>query len=148
MEKQKEKKRAKAMFGESSKAKKAADTPKPGGGKATATTKSTSPVMSSRSLGASPSAASKQDDSASAQQQQPPQEASTTRGILTTPLEQSDPKPNTPRRKQRVSFADGSKPGEDEDEESFLDEHKEALFIVGSVALGVAATWLLGRSRR
>lgn len=40
--------------------------------------------------------------------------------------------------KKRVSFADGSIPGEvdDNDEPSFLDEHKEALFLIGGMVLG------------
>jgi tetratricopeptide (TPR) repeat protein len=53
--------------------------------------------------------------------------------------------------KKRVSFAQGSKPGsdsEDEDDESSLfGEHKEAIFIVAGVAIGTALTLMLLRRR-
>jgi tetratricopeptide (TPR) repeat protein len=60
------------------------------------------------------------------------------------------PMKHTPMKK-RVSFAEGSKPGnesEDEDDEpSLFDEHKEAIFIVAGVAIGTALTLAFLRRR-
>jgi hypothetical protein len=53
--------------------------------------------------------------------------------------------------KKRVSFAQGSKPGnesEDEDDEpSLFDDHKEAIFIVASLAIGTALSLMLFKRR-
>jgi hypothetical protein len=60
------------------------------------------------------------------------------------------PMKHTPMKK-RVSFAQGSKPGnesEDEDDEpSLFDDHKEAIFIVAGLAIGTALTLMLFKRR-
>jgi hypothetical protein len=58
--------------------------------------------------------------------------------------------------KRRVSFADNSKPGDygpeekedDDDEPSFLEENKEALFVLGGLAIGSALVGMLWRRNR
>ena len=52
--------------------------------------------------------------------------------------------------KKRVSFADGSLPGEvdDNEEPSFLDEHKEALFLIGGFVLGSLCIHFFWSKRR
>lgn len=60
------------------------------------------------------------------------------------------PMKHTPMKK-RVSFAEGSKPGnesEDEDDEpSLFDDHMEAIIIVAGLAIGTALTLMLWRRR-
>jgi hypothetical protein len=57
---------------------------------------------------------------------------------------------NKPATKKRVSFADGSVPGEvdDNDEPSFLDEHKEALFLMAGIVLGSVCAHFFWNRRR
>ena len=60
---------------------------------------------------------------------------------------------NDPKRrkipKKKVSFADGSTPGSVDDEEpSFFDEHKEALFILAGLGLGSTLVHMLLKRRR
>ena len=108
---QREKKAAQAMFGGSSKSeeKKDPDAPEPG-------------KISSDQATASPSS------------------VPTITPKTQTPLESdNETAPISPRReipKKRVSFADGKIPGDVEDDPSFWDEHKEALLLVGGVAIG------------
>ena len=55
---------------------------------------------------------------------------------------------------RRVSFADGSRPGDEVEEEeenivgAFLDEHKEALLLVGGMVLGSFLVNILWNGRR
>jgi hypothetical protein len=49
--------------------------------------------------------------------------------------------------KKRVTFADGSLPGDLEDDPSFFEEHKEALFILTGIAIGCIAMHFALRKR-
>ena len=81
-------------------------------------------------------------------------------GVSTaSPSASPSPSPSSspPRRKQmerRVSFADGSRPGDEVEEEeenivgAFLDEHKEALLLVGGMVLGSFLVNILWNGRR
>jgi tetratricopeptide (TPR) repeat protein len=57
--------------------------------------------------------------------------------------------PSPPPPKKRVSFADGTTPGsvDDDDEPGFFSEHKEALYLVAGIALGWLGVHLLTKKR-
>jgi tetratricopeptide (TPR) repeat protein len=70
-------------------------------------------------------------------------------GILTSENENEDKSGNRVRASRRVSFADGSRPGEEleDDEPGFFTEHKEALLLMGGIAVGSFLVQALLRRR-
>jgi len=65
-----------------------------------------------------------------------------------TGQEQNQSQKQKGQSKKRVSFADGRLPGDEDGEDSFLEEHKEALIILGGIALGAAMVHLFFRRKR
>jgi hypothetical protein len=70
-------------------------------------------------------------------------------GILTSEHGTEDQSGSRVRANRRVSFADGSRPGEEleDDEPGFFTEHKEALLLMGGLAVGSFLVQALLRRR-
>jgi hypothetical protein len=132
--KMKEKQRARAMFGNAGEEKKDADKKPPPDAEISG---SGSEIAAETSPAASP-----QEEGEATARSPPP--------IENTPDEtngKSAGRGSLPKKK-RVSFADGSVPGDPDDSEpSFFEEHKEALFLVTGIAMGCLAMHLVFNRR-
>ena len=124
--KEKEKKRARAMFG---------------GGEEKKDTDSKSPTTTSDDA----------DSSAAASSPIPTKNATSKSVEINDSTENPRESPTRSTPKKKVSFADGKVPGEeydDDEEDSFLSEHMEALFILAGIGLGCLLVNLAFRKKR